>query len=248
MKKNFSSELSPARTAAYSAVTCALLIAVQYALSAVPGVECVTVVLLCASYCFGPWFGGVTGLAFSLLRCIIFGFAPAAIILYCIYFPMFGIIFGLTGRLGGELDVIKKIAVNVALAALTAAAFFAAGLDVIKISRIYKEMCDALLYTLGSLFFALIAAFDILWIKSRGKNGERALFLFFIVTAAAMCTICFTLLDDVISPLMLGMTFEGALVYFYASFTAMLPQTLCTIVTVGLMFYPLTAIFGRIKR
>ena len=63
-----------------------------------------------------------------------------------------------------------------------------------------------------------------------------------------MCTICFTLLDDVISPLMLGMTFEGALVYFYASFTAMLPQTLCSIVTVGLMFYPLTAVFGRIKR
>ena len=80
--------LSPAREIAYVAVTCALLIGVQLALYALPGVECVTALLLCASFAFGARFGFLTGLAFSLLRCILFGFYPSVIILYCIYFPL----------------------------------------------------------------------------------------------------------------------------------------------------------------
>ena len=63
---------------------------------------------------------------------------------------------------------------------------------------------------------------------------------------AALCTVAFTLIDDVVSPLILGLTQRGALAYFYASFTAMLPQTACTVVSVGLLFYPLTAILKKL--
>ncbi len=227
-------------------MTSAILICVQLALYAVPGVECVTVILLCASYAFGAKFGFFTGLTFSLLRCILFGFYPSVIALYCIYFPLFGLIFGLAGRLNGErLPTAFKIGVNVLLAVLCAGAFCAAGFDLIKISRIYKETVDGLLWALGGIFAAMLIVFDGLWIACRKSSGENALKLFFITAVAAACTVCFTLLDDVISPLVIGMTKGGALAYFYASFTAMLPQTICTVITVGFTFYPLTAALNR---
>ncbi len=242
--------LSPAKEIAYIAVTCAMLIGVQLALYALPGVECVTVLLLCTSYAFGARFGFMTGLAFSLLRCILFGFYPSVIILYCIYFPLFGLLFGALGKADKKMTRLPfKIAVNIILIFLSCTAYFVYALDLIKISRIYKETLDIFLCVLCALFLLLLVSFDGIWIYTRATGkSESVLKLFVVVTLAAVCTICFTLIDDVITPLVIGMTAGGALTYFYASFTAMLPQTVCTIATVGLLFYPLTEIFKRAKR
>lgn len=239
--------LSPAKEIAYIAVTTALLIGVQFALYAAPGVECVTVLLLCTSYVFGARFGALTGLAFSLLRCLLFGFNPQVVALYCIYFPMFGGLFGLIGKADGKAGAGLAICVNAILAGLSAAAFCAAALDLIKISITYKALTTALCWALGAIFAALLIAFDLVWLFGRGTpRAKRLLWLMFVTTAAAFCTVCFTLLDDVIEPLILGMTFDGAMTYFYASFAAMLPQTACTVVSVGLLFYPLTAILKKL--
>ena len=89
------------RTAKFIAVTAlftALLIAAQFALSGVAGVELVTVLLLSFSFATGIRYG-VTGAAcFSLLRCFLFGFYPTVIILYLIYYPSFALFFGFLGN------------------------------------------------------------------------------------------------------------------------------------------------------
>ena len=240
--------LTPAKEIAYIAVTTAMLIGVQYALYYVPGVECVTVLLLCASYAFGARFGALTGLAFSLLRCLLVGFYPQVVVLYCIYFPLFGMIFGLIGKMKGELNLPTKIGVNIVLAGLSAAAFCAAALNLIKITVIYKTLTTILCWALGGIFACVLIVFDCIWIFGRGRAAAtKLLWLFFITTTAAVCTICFSLIDDVIAPIMLGMTSGGAITYFYGSFIAMLPQTICTIVTVWLLFYPLTAILKKLR-
>ena len=92
-------------------------------------------------------------------------------------------------------------------------------------------------------------AFNALFLSVRLKRcSGAALRIFMYTSVACVCTICFTLLDDVISPLMLGMTKKTALAYFYASFMAMLPQTICTLVTLSTLSAPVTYIMRRCLR
>ena len=198
MHINQRKKLSAARETAFIALTCALMTGVQLALSAVPGVEFVTVILLCTSYVFGARFGCLTGLAFSLLRCLLFGFYPAVVAVYCIYFPLFGLLFGTIGRGddGSGLTFKLKICVNLVLAALSAAAFAAAALELVKVSLIYRDAVYAMLWALGGIFIALAIAFDAVWLASGKKSGgERALRCFFVTALAALCTVAFTLID-----------------------------------------------------
>ena len=51
------------------AMSVALLIAVQMALSALTGIELVTVILLCLCFCYGSRTGLAIATTFSLLRC-----------------------------------------------------------------------------------------------------------------------------------------------------------------------------------
>ena len=64
----------------------AALIAVQYALGFISGVELVTAVFASFCYAFGTKSGVLTAVAFSLLRCVIFGFMPNVVLLYLIYY------------------------------------------------------------------------------------------------------------------------------------------------------------------
>ncbi len=243
--------LSPAKEIAFTALTCAMLIGVQYALYALPGVECVTVLLACTAYVFGARFGFFTGLCFALLRCIVFGFYIQVVILYCIYFPLFGLVFGLAGRLKGtkKLPLSFKVSLNAVCAALCVAALCIAGTGALKIAPVYEGMVYTLLYIAGVFFGIAALTFDCIWIFCRGgEHADRAMKLIFVTSAAALCTICFTLLDDALAPLILGLSERGALAYFYASFAAMLPQTVCTIVTVALLFVPITQTLDKILR
>ena len=92
---------------------------------------------------------------------------------------------------------------------------------------------------LYAVYFNALALF---W----GILGRKLKRLPDIVLAAAVCTVCFTLLDDLIWPMFAGWNIAWA--YFLASFTAMLPHTLCTAVTVTVFFRPLTKIFNSVAK
>lgn len=154
-----------------SALFTALLIAVQVALSFISGIELVSVLLLTFSYYFGVRRGITVASAFSILRCLIFGFFPSILILYLIYYNLFALCFGLIGKSFKRNLSVKKIAV--------------------------------------------------------------------LVAVAIIFTICFTLLDDVITPLFYGYSTDSAYAYFIASFYALIPHTVCVALTVALLTFPL---------
>jgi hypothetical protein len=68
-----------------------------------------------------------------------------------------------------------------------------------------------------------------------------------ILVASAMAfTVFFTLLDDVITPLMFGFHPNAAKVYFLQSLSAVIPQTICSMVTVTVLFTPLTRVIQKV--
>ena len=235
-----------AKNLALIAVMTALLTGGQFALSFVAGVEVVTVLLLCFSAYFGVVTGVSTAASFSVLRCLIWGFAPNVVILYLIYYPLFALLFGLLGKVKDEtFDNAKArllIAVNAILLLICAAALSCALFDVIKISRLYKRTVKIFLYAVTGLCGALAIAFNVFYalVKFKVLKSGKALKIFLFTAVAALCTVCFTLLDDVISPLIAGMDSLTSLTYFYGSFLAMLPQVLCTVATVSTLYFPLT--------
>lgn len=162
-----------AKDVAAVGVMTALLIAAQYALSPVAGVEIVTPLLLCFCCAFGPLRGALTAIAFSLLRCLLNGFALNVVALYLAYFPLFAVAFGFLGRAAAGLSLARRtVAVTV---------------------------------------------------------------------CAVLFTACFTLLDDVLTPWILGFSARTAQVYFLASLPVLGVQCACAAVTVPLLYPPLSA-------
>lgn len=246
--------LPPSKEIAYIAVTCALLIGGQYVFSFVAGVEIITLISVCFAYVFGIKRGVLCAVAFSLLRCFIFGFYPAAVILYLIYYPLLAVVFGSLGHIkDGTFEnypVYFAVLVNVMLGGIACLCALCYGLDLIKTSRLYKVTLNVLLWVVFALCACLAVTFDGLFIAKKifKKQTAGALKLITVTSLAAVCTVCFTLLDDIISPLILGLSFGGALAYFYSSFLAMLPQVVCTIVSVSTLFLPLTTILKRVYK
>ena len=94
-------------------------------------------------------------------------------------------------------------------------------------------------YNLFAIFFGWLGV---------GLIGKNPLLKLVIVVAAAVAfTALFTLLDDVITPLIFGFNENAAKVYFYQSLTAMIPQVICTAVTVSICFHPLTTIIKKVN-
>ena len=114
--------LKTAKDLTFIGLTTALLIAGQFVLSSVKGVEVVTVLLLSFCYAFGAKRGIFAATAFSLIRCIFFGFFPTVIILYLVYYNLFAIV---TGNLGKLLKKFRIFAQSVIFA--FTAAFLTAG-------------------------------------------------------------------------------------------------------------------------
>ena len=160
------------------AMSVALLIGVQMALTAVSGIELVTVILLSLCFCYGARTGVAIATTFSLLRCFFFGFQINVIVLYLIYYNLFAIFFGWLGkRFTGRITLPKMV---------------------------------------------------------------------IIVASAVVFTLGFTLLDDVITPLIFGFREHAAQVYFLQSLTAMVPQSICALITVSVLFVPLTKVIWKI--
>ena len=218
------------RGLARCAVMSALLVAVQYCLGFVPGIELVTAVF--SAYCFvcGTASGILTAVCFSLLRCLIYGFYPAVILLYLIYYPLLALAFS-------NLSKIPPKAFKIALliSALLCLTGFVFG---IKISAVYRLRIRILFLILFIIFSALF----VLTVIKRAELSSNA------ASAAAVMTVLFTLLDDVISPLMLGFSAKSAEAYFYGGFLVMLPQTLCASISVFILFEPLKRAFEAALR
>lgn len=60
-----------------------------------------------------------------------------------------------------------------------------------------------------------------------------------LTVLAVVLTACFTLFDDVLTPLMYSYSLSATKIYFIASLYTMVPQLICSLATVTTLFYPL---------
>ena len=165
-----------AKECAYLAVFVALVVAVQFVLSWVPGAELVTVLFVSYAFAMGAKRGMLAATAFSLLRQLVFGFFPTVLILYFLYFNSLAFLFG---TLGGTEE----------------------------------------------------------------KKG-----IWKILLIACFCTVCFTLFDNLLNVVWYGYAGRVAKAYMLAALPFMIPQVVCTAVSVGLLFVPLTRLFFHLKK
>ena len=108
--------------------------------------------------------------------------------------------------------------------------FFGFQVNVIVLYLVY--------YNLFALFFG--------WLGKRIAGRISLPKLCLIVASAVVFTVLFTMLDNVITPLIFAFHKNAAAVYFAQSQYALVPQCICTTVTVSVLFVPLTRILGKI--
>ncbi len=96
-----------------------------------------------------------------------------------------------------------------------------------------------ILYLIYFNFLAVI--FGRLGDSARKKGTKK---LWKITFVACFCTIGFTLLDNVFTPLWYGFAPSAVKAYVLASLPVLLPQIACTFLTVGYLFLPLEKIFS----
>ena len=168
-----------AKEVARTAVFVATVIGSQYALSAVPFVEVVSLLFICYAFVFGVVRGVVAAVAFALLRQLLFGFYPVVLILYLVHFSMLSVVFGLLPK----------------------------------------------------------------WCKWKGWK-----LLLIATVLGAVCTACFTLLDNLLPPWYYGYTPKAAQIYFNASIPFLIGQTVCACVSVAGLFIPLTKALYFVKK
>ena len=84
------------------------------------------------------------------------------------------------------------------------------------------------------------------WLGTRFTGKISFLKQGIIVVSAMAFTVFFTLLDNAITPLIYGFHANAAKVYFLQSLTAVIPQTICAMVTVAVLFTPLTKVIRKI--
>ena len=85
------------------------------------------------------------------------------------------------------------------------------------------------------------------WLGARFTGKISFLKKGIVVASAVVFTVMFTMLDNVITPLMYSFHPKAAQVYFLQSLTAMIPQSVCTLVTVSVCFAPLTKVLQKLR-
>ena len=109
--------------------------------------------------------------------------------------------------------------------------FFGFQVNVIVLYLVY--------YNVFALFFA--------WLGKRITGKITLPKLCVIVASAMVFTVLFTMLDNVITPLIFAFHKNAAAVYFAQSLYALVPQTICTMATVSILFVPLVKILQKIS-
>ncbi len=93
-------------------------------------------------------------------------------------------------------------------------------------------------------FNALVALFGAL--GKAVKKPRTA--LWWLIFVACLCTAGFSMLDNILTPLWYGFSKRATQAYFAAALPFMIPQIVCTALSVGLLFLPLIKAFGWIKK
>ena len=83
------------------------------------------------------------------------------------------------------------------------------------------------------------------WLGRKVKSPVRA--LWWLTLTACACSVFFTMIDNIITPLWDAYTNEAARAYFFASLPVMLSQGICTAATVAFLFLPLERVFRLVK-
>lgn len=86
------------RDIATTAAFVAILIVSQVALSAINGIELITVLLASFVFCYGFRLGFAAVNSFILIRCAIYGFYPSIMLLYLTYYNLFVLVMGFIGN------------------------------------------------------------------------------------------------------------------------------------------------------
>lgn len=219
------------RTITICALMVALLISVQFCLSFVSGVELVTVLFVSFCYVFGVRKGIIVATVFSFVRCIIFGFFVNVIILYFVYYNFVAIIFGLFNKHKKVFSVVAPL-----LLLFVAILCLYNAICGVPISLIFQTRVSIMLWILFGICISILISYIFARLVSRNEKAKE---ISIIVAMAVCCTVMFTLLDDVITPLIYGYSLDVAIGYFYASFLALLPQTISVYISVVILFYPL---------
>ncbi len=81
-----------------------------------------------------------------------------------------------------------------------------------------------------------------------GKKAKLPRALWWIAVVACVGTAIFVAMDNIITPLWYGYDFSAMTAYWISSIPFLLPQLICTAVTVSLLFIPLTRAFAYAKR
>ena len=99
--------------------------------------------------------------------------------------------------------------------------------------------------TLYLIYFNLLALTFALVCKEKYTPKKR---LIFAVIVASLCTVLFTLFDDILTPLWYGYSKRVAEIYFYASLPFMGIQVVCSAVSTLCLFLPLYNIFLPLRK
>lgn len=75
-----------------------------------------------------------------------------------------------------------------------------------------------------------------------GKN------LVWLVLTACLCTVFFSMFDNLLTPIWYGYSPRATKAYLLASLPFMLPQVICTAVSVSILFLPMVKVFFAAKR
>lgn len=95
-------------------------------------------------------------------------------------------------------------------------------------------------YNLFAVFFG--------WLGTRFTGKISFAKHLVVVAAAVIFTAFFTLLDDVITPIMYGFHANATKVYFLQSLPVLIPQMICAAVTVSALFIPLTKVIRKFDK
>ena len=82
----------------------------------------------------------------------------------------------------------------------------------------------------------------------RAESINKALFIVLLTVTACVLTASFSMMDNLITPLMFGMSARATKMYFMSSLPFMTRQVICSAITVPLLYYPLYRAFKAADR
>ncbi len=85
------------------------------------------------------------------------------------------------------------------------------------------------------------------WLGKRLRDKSSLFKTVVVALSAIVFTMMFTVLDNILTPLMFGFNRNSMSVYFLASLYAVIPQTISNMIIVSVFFGPLTKVISKIN-